>query len=214
MIRLAFGGFEGSPEALREALRRGRISPRELPVLLVIDQALAQVPEDLKARSELLPLLAELLLLKLAPERALAPGEEGEAPLVQALLDLSQAMAFLEARLQARSRLRPVLPPPPRKGLPRLSPRVLLEAARPYRRAILALPRDFFSLEEAWDRVRPLLTGRVAFHALPFRDWREKAVGFFALLEGFRLGEVCLYQEGNFAPLEVEPRVAQGRLGA
>ena len=47
MIRIAFPGFEGTPEALREALRRGRLSPKEVPVLAVLEQALAQVPEDL-----------------------------------------------------------------------------------------------------------------------------------------------------------------------
>ncbi|MGC8905433.1 MAG: chromosome segregation protein ScpA, partial [Thermus sp.] len=108
MIHLSFPGFTGSLEALREALRRGRLSPKEVPVLLVVDQALSQVPEDLKARSELLPVLAELLLLKLAPEKALIPKEEGEeAPLVRVLLDLSETVAFLEARLKRRARLLP-----------------------------------------------------------------------------------------------------------
>lgn len=113
MIRIAFPGFEGTPEALREALRRGRLSPKEVPVLAVLEQALAQVPEDLRAKSELLPLLAELLVLKLSPERALLPKEEGEeAPLVQVLVDLSEMVAFLEARLERRARLLPVAPPP------------------------------------------------------------------------------------------------------
>ena len=78
MIRIAFPGFEGTPEALREVLRRGRLSPKEVPVLAVVEQALAQVPGDLRAKSELLPLLAELLVLKLSPERALLPKEELE----------------------------------------------------------------------------------------------------------------------------------------
>ncbi|MFN4074221.1 MAG: chromosome segregation protein ScpA, partial [Thermus sp.] len=95
MIRLEVPGFSGTPQELREALRRGRISPRALPVLAIVEQALSQVPEDLKARSELLPILAELLVLKLSPERALVPREEGEeAPLVRALLDLSDTVAF------------------------------------------------------------------------------------------------------------------------
>ena len=129
MIRLAFPGFAGTPVELREALRRGRLSPKGLPVLLVVEQALAQVPEDLRARAELLPLLAELLVLKLSPERALTSKEEGEeAPIVRVLVDLSETVAFLEERLKRRARLLPVAPPPvPRPGL-RLSPKALKEA--------------------------------------------------------------------------------------
>ena len=200
MIRIAFPGFEGTPEALREALRRGRLSPKEVPVLAVVEQALAQVPGDLRAKSELLPLLAELLVLKLSPERALLPKEEGEeAPLVQVLVDLSEMVAFLEARLERRARLLPVAPPPlPRPAL-RLSPKSLAEAAKGFRRAVLRLPR------EAWERLKGAIRGRVAFQSLPLATWGEKAVGFAALLEAFRLGRVRLFQEAPFAPLYVEP---------
>ncbi|GGM96256.1 chromosome segregation protein ScpA [Thermus composti] len=206
MIHLEFPGFSGTPEALREALRRGRLSPRGLPVLLIVEQALAQVPEDLRAKSELLPLLAELLVLKLSPEKALTPKEEGEeAPLVQVLLDLSETVAFLEARLKRRARLLPVSPPPLPKPSLRLSPRALAEAARGFRKAVLHLPPEAFGLREAWERIRAFLKGRVAFHALPLATWSEKAVGFAALLEASRLGRVRLYQEAPFAPLYVEP---------
>ena len=196
MIRIAFPGFEGTPEALREALRRGRLSPKEVPVLAVLEQALAQVPEDLRAKSELLPLLAELLVLKLSPERALLPKEEGEeAPLVQVLVDLSEMVAFLL----------PVAPPPlPRPAL-RLSPKSLAEAAKGFRRAVLRLPREAFGVREAWERLKGAIRGRVAFQSLPLATWGEKAVGFAALLEAFRLGRVRLFQEAPFAPLYVEP---------
>ena len=178
MIRIAFPGFEGTPEALREALRRGRLSPKEVPVLAVVEQALAQVPGDLRAKSELLPLLAELLVLKLSPERALLPKEEGEeAPLVQVLVDLSEMVAFLEARLERRARLLPVAPPPlPRPAL-RLSPKSLAEAAKGFRRAVLRLPREAFGVREAWERLKGAIRGRVAFQSLPLATWGEKAVG-------------------------------------
>jgi len=206
VIRIAFPGFEGTPEALREALRRGRLSPKEVPVLAVLEQALAQVPEDLRAKSELLPLLAELLVLKLSPERALLPKEEGEeAPLVQVLVDLSEMVAFLEARLERRARLLPVAPPPlPRPAL-RLSPKSLAEAAKGFRRAVLRLPREAFGVREAWERLKGAIRGRVAFQSLPLATWGAKAVGFAALLEAFRLGRVRLFQEAPFAPLYVEP---------
>lgn len=205
MIHLEFPGFSGTPEALREALRRGRLSPRALPVLLIVEQALAQVPEDLRAKSELLPLLAELLVLKLSPEKALTPKEEGEeVPLVQALLDLSETVAFLEARLKRRARLLPVSPPPLPKPSLRLSPKALAEAAKGFRRAVLRLPREAFGVREAWERLKGAIRGRVAFQSLPLATWGEKAVGFAALLEAFRLGRVRLYQEAPFAPLYVE----------
>ena len=205
MIRLEFPGFSGTPLELKEALRRGRLSPRAVPLLLVVDQALAQVPEDLRQRSELLPILAELLLLKLSPEKALTPREEGEeALLVQVLLDLSETVAFLEERLKKRSRLVPVSPPPLPKPALRLPPRALVEAARPFRKAVLAVSRERFGLLEAWERLKGLLQGRVAFQGLPFASWGEKAVAFAALLEAARLGRVRLYQEAPFAPLYVE----------
>ncbi|MEN2981802.1 MAG: chromosome segregation protein ScpA [Thermus sp.] len=205
MIRLDFPGFSGTPEALREALRRGRLSPQTLPVLLLVEQALAQVPEDLRARAELLPLLAELLLLKLAPEKALTPKEEGEElPLVRTLLDLSDTVAFLEERLRRRARLVPAKPPPVPRAPLRLSPRALAEAARPFRRAVLQLPPEGFGLQEAWLRLRGFLKGRMPFHRLPLRGWEEKAVGFAALLEAQRLGLVGLWQEETFGPRWVE----------
>nr|WP_279232148.1 chromosome segregation protein ScpA [Thermus albus] len=202
---MEFPGFSGTPWELREALRRGRLSPRAIPLLLVVEQALAQVPEDLRPRSELLPILAELLLLKLSPQKALVPKEEGEeAPLVQALLDLSETVAFLQKRLEKRSRLIPVSPPPLPKPALRLPPRALAEAARPFRRAVLALSPKPFGLMEAWARLRGFLRGRTPFHRLPLRGWGERAIGFAALLEASRLGWVRLSQEGNFGPLWVE----------
>lgn len=205
MIRLELPGFSGTPLELKEALRRGRLSPRAVPLLLVVDQALAQVPEDLRQRSELLPILAELLVLKLSPERAFTPREEGEeAPLVRVLLDLSDTVAFLEERLKKRSRLVPVSPPPLPKPALRLPPRALVEAARPFRKAVLAVSRERFGLLEAWERLKGLLRGKVTFQDLPFASWGEKAVAFAALLEAARLGRVRLYQEAPFAPLYVE----------
>lgn len=215
MIRLEFPGFSGTPWELREALRRGRLSPGAIPLLLVVEQALAQVPEDLRPRSELLPILAELLLLKLSPQKALVPKEEGEeAPLVQALLDLSDTVAFLQKRLEKRSRLIPVSPPPLPKPALRLPSRALAEAAKPFRRAVLALDREPFGLVEAWARIRTFLRGRLPFHRLPLNTWEERAMGFAALLEAFRLGRVRLEQERNFGPLWVEARGGSQELEA
>lgn len=204
MIQIAFPGFSGTPEALREALRRGRVSPKAVPVLKVIEDTLAQLPPSLKERSEVLPILAELLVLKLAPERAMEAEEGKEASLVQALLDLSETVAFLEGRFRARAGLLPVAPPPLPRSSPRLSPKALWQAARPFRRAVLALPQEGFGLKEAWERLRGLLRGRVVFQALPLGGWGERVVAFAALLEAHRLGLLRLHQEAPFASLHVE----------
>ncbi|KGQ22611.1 chromosome segregation protein ScpA [Thermus filiformis] len=203
-MRLRFDGFEGSPLELKEALRRGRIPPGSLPVLLLVDQALAQLPQDLKAKAELLPLLAELLLFKLRPVAG-PEKEEQEEAVVQVLVDLSQAVAFLEERAQARSRVLPVFPPPlPRRlSLPKAA---LARAALAFRRAVLHLPREELGLREVWGRIRGFLTARRRFSELPLPTWPEKAVGFAALLEAVRLEEVLLFQEAPFAELYVEPR--------
>jgi segregation and condensation protein A len=204
VIRIAFPGFAGTPEALREALRRGRVSPREVPVLKVIEDALAQLPPSLKERSEVLPILAELLVLKLSPERAMEAEEGQEAPLVQALLDLAETVAFLEARLKARARLLPVAPPPLPRPAPRLSPKALWRAARPFRRAVLALPPGDLWAEGGLGEASGAHPGRVRFQALPLATWGERAVAFAALLEAHRLGLLRLHQEAPFAPLHVE----------
>jgi segregation and condensation protein A len=168
-----------------------------------VDQALAQLPQDLKAKAELLPLLAELLLSKLRP--VAGPEKEEEEAVVQVLVDLSQAVAFLEERAQVRSRVLPVFPPPlPRRlSLPKAA---LARAALAFRRAVLHLPREELGLREVWGRIRGLLTARRRFSELPLPSWPEKAVGFAALLEAVRLEEVLLFQEAPFAELYVEPR--------
>lgn len=66
---------------------------------------------------------------------------------------------------------------------------------------------------EAWARLQAFLKGRVSFHRLPLRTWEEKAMGFAALLEAFRLGWVRLSQEENFGPLWVEAGQGLGDVG-
>ncbi len=204
-MRLRFEGFEGSPLELKEALKRGRLRPGSLPLLSLIDQALAQLPKDLKARAELLPFLAELLVYKLRPESTWGEAEEKEVALVQVLVDLSQAVAFLEERARKRSRVLPVSPPPLSRRLC-MPKTALARAALAFRRAVLLLPKEEVGLREVWARIRTFLTGKRRFSELPLSTWPEKAVGFAALLEAARLEEVFLFQEKPFAELYVEPR--------
>jgi segregation and condensation protein A len=134
-------------------------------------------------------------------------AEEGkEAPLVQALLNLSRKRwPFWKRGLRPGPGSFP-WPHLPCPGPPsRLSPKALWQAARPFRRAVLALPRETFGLKEAWERLRGLHPGAgPVFQALPLATWGERAVAFAALLEAHRLGLLRLHQEAPFAPLHVE----------
>ncbi len=222
MIRLSFPGFDGSAFELAEALRRGRVPAAELPILDLIQQALAQLEAlDLDTKSAVLPLLAELLEAKL---RALLPqtmdpewdGEDASEVevaerVVGLLVELERAVAFLEERSRVRRHVLPVRPPPlpadPR--LPRLAPERLVRAARAFqRKAEVLVAPERYGIAEAWRRIVRLLafTRRFVFQRLPFGGWGERAVTFAALLEAFRLGKVHLEQAAPFAELEVERR--------
>lgn len=216
MIQLHFAQFSGPPKALFEAVRRGKIAAAELPVLELVDQALAQVGAlELAERSELLPILAELVLYKLrafAPHPPSLPAEEEdeEAPaLLEHLVALEEAIVFLEERARERARVLPVPPPPLPKDrrLRKLSIEVLVRAAEPFaRRAELRLEPERFGLREAWGRIVHFLAKvrRSLFSQLPLEGWSEQTVAFASLLEAKRLEEVALQQDENFGPLEVE----------
>lgn len=227
MIQLTFALFTGSPKELSDAVRKGKIAPADLPVLELAEQALSQVQAlGLSERSELLPILAELVLFKLrafAKRPAPVPIEEKEdgkaAPtFLQTLVALEEAIAFLEVRARERARILPVPPPPlPRdRRLRKLAVDVLVRAAEPFaRRAELMLEPERFGLREAWERIRGFLfgVGRSLFTRLPFKGWAEQTVAFASLLEAKRLGDVELYQSENFGGLEVELKVAEVKVG-
>lgn len=217
VIHLEFPGFAGSALELAQAVKGGRVLASELPVLLLVEQAMAQVEvRALHERSELLPILAELLLFKLrALSQSLGPTPEEvweeveeRAGFLETLVALEEAVAFLERRSRERERILPVSPPPLPKDrrLCQLPLERLLQAARPFtRRVELLLDPDTFGLREAWERARGFLgrVRRALFGQLPFTTWAEQTVGFASLLEAKRQGQVELYQEQNFGDLEV-----------
>ncbi|GIW25070.1 chromosome segregation protein ScpA [Meiothermus sp.] len=219
MITLTFDRFSGTPKELSEQVHKGKIAAKDLPVLTLTEQALAQVQAlGLSERSELLPLLAELVLFKLrafAKRPQVMPAEdEEEAPeggpaFLETLIALEEAIAFLEQRSRERARVLPV-PPSPLPKDRRLRPmplQMLVRAVEPYaRRAELHLEPETFGLREAWERIKGFLwgMGRALFGHLPFRTWGEQTVAFAALLEAKKQGEVELLQEQNFGALEVE----------
>lgn len=184
--------------------------------MTLVEQALAQVEAlELSQRSELLPLLAELILFKLRAFARVEPAlveedESGEATgFLETLVALQEAIQFLRQRAEERSKVLPVLPPPlPKdKRLRPLPVERLLEAVRPFtQRAEIRMEPERFGLKEAWTRVRDFLlrVRRALFDQLPLSTWAEQTVAFSALLEAHRVGEVRLWQSENFGELEVE----------
>ncbi|AWR85933.1 chromosome segregation protein ScpA [Meiothermus taiwanensis] len=219
MITLRLEQFSGTPRELYEQVRKGRIAAKDLPVLALTEQALAQVQAlGLAERSELLPILAELVLFKLRafarrPEVVPAEDEdyleESDPAFLETLVALEEAIAFLEQRSRERARVLPV-PPPPLPKDRRLRPmplQLLVRAVEPFaRRAELHLEPETFGLKEAWDRIKGFLWGlrRALFGQLPLRGWKEQTVAFAALLEAKKQGQVELHQQENFGALEVE----------
>ncbi len=219
MITLSFGNFSGTPRELSEQVRKGRIAAQDLPVLALTEQALAQVEAlGLTERSELLPLLAELVLFKLRafakrPQVILAEDEtleeESSPAFLETLVALEEAIAFLDQRSRERARVLPV-PPSPLPKDRRLRPmplHMLVRAVEPFaRRAELRLEPETFGLKEAWERIQGFLRGlrRALFGQLPLRGWNEQTVAFAALLEAKKQGQVELHQQENFGALEVE----------
>lgn len=217
-ITLAFFSFSGTPKELSEYVRKGKISPKELPVLNLVEQAFDQVKAlGLAERSEVLPILAELVLFKLRafskrPVVVLEDESEEEGNVGPAFLEtlvaLEEAIAFLDQRSKERARVLPVPASPlPRDRRLRLMPlQALVRAVEPFaRRAELLLEPDGFGIREAWERIKGFLwgVGRTWFGRLPFRGWAEQTIAFSSLLEAKKQGEVELHQTDNFAGLEV-----------
>lgn len=217
-IVLSFAEFSGTPKELSEQVRKGKIPPKELPVLALVEQAFEQVKAlGLAERSEVLPILAELVLFKL---RAFAKrpvviledelDEDGpHAPaFLETLVALEEAIAFLEQRSKERARVLPVPASPlPKDRRLRLMPlQALVRAVEPFaRRAELLLEPDSFGIREAWERIKGFLwgVGRAWFGKLPFRGWAEQTIAFSSLLEAKKQGEVELFQAENFSGLEI-----------
>ncbi len=213
-ILLSFTGFEGSPEELKNALRSGRVAARELPLLQLIEQALAQVADlDLPERGALLPILAELLERKLRAilrvDAAEVEEEEDGEELVGLLVELDEAVRFLLERASVRSSVLPVpaasLPRDSRLAKPSLTS--LRRHAARFVRHPLGLPlQERFGVAEAWRWLQKKLrtARRLWFSRLGLKRWAERTVVFMALLEATKNGEVTLKQKKRFADLQIE----------
>ncbi len=234
-------GFEGPLDLLLALSQRQKVDLRRISVLQLAEQYLAFVAGARALRIELaadyLVMAAWLAYLK---SRLLLPPEPGEAgPSAEDLaahlafqLERLEAMREAAARLMARPRLGAEVMA---RGAPEVAGtrrRVVLTASlidlmrayarlrtrddfRPY-----AMDRhDVFTMEQALDRLRPLI-GAVqgwvelagflpdGWHARPGRRRSATAAHFAAALELARRGEIELAQAAPFAPLRLRPRPA------
>ena len=220
--------FTGSLAELALALRAGRLSPGEVPLLSLTREVLARV-EALRGggplgalEAELLPPLAAVVALKarlLLPRPPQEADPEPEEPEpddliagVEALAELDALVAFLAQRRRERDGL--IAARPMDLGLPR-RPRTpagtslskLVAAARSAVREVEVplLARERLSLKDALSALRAFagrLT-RFGFASVPARDWGERTTYFTALLEGVKSGELEAEQDGPYAPIEV-----------
>jgi segregation and condensation protein A len=231
VITLEFPGFTGTARELADAVRRGKMAAKELPLLALIEQAIGQVQDrGLGERAEIMPILAELLLYKLwvftRKKPLLEPEFEDEGPaepgspvaFLDMLVRLEDAILFLTQRSKERARVLPV-PPPPLPKDRRIRPlalEVLVRAVSPFtRRAELMIEPERFGLREAWERIKGFLHGvrQSLFGGLPFKGWAEQTVAFTALLEAKKTGEIELRQEQIFGQIEIEWLGREGREG-
>jgi segregation and condensation protein A len=222
VITLEFPGFAGTARELADAVRRGKIAAKELPLLALIEQAIGQVQDrGLGERAEIMPILAELLLYKLwvfTRKKIVLEAEfEDEGPadagspvaFLDMLVRLEEAISFLTQRSKDRARVLPVPPPPLPKDrrIRPLSVDKLVQAVSMFtRRAELLIEPERFGLREAWERIKGFLHGvrQTLFGRLPFKGWAEQTVAFTALLEAKKTGEIDLRQEQIFGDIEIE----------
>lgn len=236
------GGFEGPLDLLLTLARSQKVDLREVSILRLAEQYLAFVERAARARIELaadyLVMAAWLAYLKsrlLLPE---APGEEPGDGL--GAEEMARDLAWRLARLEAfREKARDLMDRPclgrevhargesevlPDRRTVRLTPSLhdLLAAYarvrtrddfRPF-----ALARvDVFTMEEALDRLRPLLGSAPGWSDLAAwlpEGWRDAglrrraatAATFAAALELVREGLAEIRQDAPFAPIALRAR--------
>jgi segregation and condensation protein A len=232
-------GFEGPLDLLLNLARTQKVDLREISILALTEQYLTFIEEARALRLELaadyLVMAAWLAYLK---SRLLVPQEaEDEGPSAEDLaahlafqLERLSAMRDCVAKLMARDQLgreRFVRGMPEAAGTNR---RVVYTAGlidllqayarvrthdefRPY-----AMDRDaVFTMEEALDRLRPLVPDIIAWTDLtaflpqgwevdPKRRRSAMAANFAAALELVKSGRVDLRQSETFAPIELRRR--------
>ncbi|NAZ35394.1 ScpA family protein [Rubellimicrobium sp. CFH 75288] len=233
------GGFEGPLDLLLALARQQKVDLREISVLALARQYLAFVERAALAQIDLaadyLVMAAWLAYLK---SRLLLPDPAEEAPEAE---EMARDLTFRLARLEAMRRAAASLMERPRlgrdvfgRGMPEPTEdravirwtaglHDLLSAYAAVRtrddfRPLALERRDVLTMEEAMERLRPLLGEAVRWSLLaewvpPGWDGPRRrsatAATFAAVLELVREGVAELRQAGPFAPLQVRARPPQ-----
>lgn len=226
--------FEGTLTDLASALRAGRVSPGDVPLLALTREVLAWAegltgegtfdahPEALPALANVIALKARLLLPQPEADEP-GPDDDPDDPLegvvegVEALAELGALVDFLAARRREREGLIPARPVPvelprrERKSNPQGSLAQLVRAARNAVRQVEVplLARERLTLADALHALRAFGTRlrTFTFRGIPAADWGERTTYFAALLEGVKEGTFRVEQEGIYGEIQV---TAQG----
>ncbi|WMT56259.1 hypothetical protein [Truepera radiovictrix] len=215
--------FEGSVGELAHALRTGKLAPEALDVLALVESYLAfysELRRDLEVATETLPALARIVELKLRlllprPPQTSDAGETVPSDVLETVLALEafeEAVDFLRSRREAQARVLPARAPSPtypRRTRP-LAPKLsrLAEFATRHRAvAYFELAIERLTLPVAMARLRDGLRRlrRAPLVALMgARDWPTVVVGFSALLELVKEGEVRAEQGERYGEIWLE----------
>lgn len=225
--------FEGTLADLASALRAGRVSPGDVPLLALTREVLAWAegltgegafdahPEALPALANVIALKARLLLPQPEADEP-GPDDYADDPLegvvegVEALAELGALVDFLAARRREREGLIPARPVPvelprrERKSNPQGSLAKLVRAARNAVRQVEVplLARERLTLADALHALRAFGTRlrTFTFRGIPAADWGERTTYFAALLEGVKEGTFRVEQEGIYGEIQVTAR--------
>lgn len=230
-------GFEGPLDLLLTLARAQKVDLLQIPILPLAEQYLAFVEQARALRIELAAdyLVMAAWLAYLKSRLLLPPDPEAEGPSAE---DMAAHLAFQLQRLEAMREAAAQLMARPQLGIdmfPRGLPEpltarrvvrhsaTLLELLQAYARLRtrdefrpFALDREVFTMDQALERLRPLLGGIRDWARLESflpEEWRDAphrrrsatAATFAAALELVKEGRAELRQSEQFAPIELRP---------
>ncbi len=213
--------FRGTLGELAYALRSGSVAPGSLDVFALVQRYLeyyrAVSAGDLELATETLPGLARIIELKLRlllpqPPKATEAEEDEVIETVLALEAFEEAIGFLRAQRETRRHLLAAQAPRPsypRRARPLTGQLGKLAEFATRRRATtyFELVSERLTLSGAMSLLRDGL-GRLGRGTLQrllgTRDWPTVTIGFGAMLEMVKEGEVVVRQDELYGPLELD----------